>query len=148
MATLDNKLITDVKNDVKGAQENVIEDATLQGLKEIKDKFQYDDEYLSTLYKAEFKHFLTSKNFETINANEIVQLNNIKLNIIKKALEKNKEQAQNPNRVTRKIIYPACNIDQDIAKNGKVANLIKGVIDELMAIPDLVVMIIKNPIEF
>jgi hypothetical protein len=118
-------------------------------LKEIKDKFKYDDDYLSTLYRAEFKNFLSSKSFESGNvATEIVKLNNIKLNIIKQALEKNKESVQKPNWVTRNVIYPACNISPDISKNGKMGNLMKGVIDELMAIPDLVVQILKNPMEF
>lgn len=149
MSNLETRITTEVKNDVKGNAERIVEEQTLNSLKEIKDKLKYDNDYLSTLYKAEFKNFLKRKSFESKNIGpDIIKLNNIKLGIIKRGLEKNKENLQKPNWVTRKIIYPACNISPDISKNSQMGNIMKGVIDELMAIPDVLLMIVKDPLAF
>lgn len=142
-------LKTEIESDVRGSAEQMVEEHALNSLKEIKNKLKLDDEYITTLYKAEFKTYLKSKSFENWNlAPEIIKINNIKLEIIKKWLEKNKEQLSDPNRVTRRILYPIWNISTDISNNGPTKNIIKGIIDELMAIPDMAIMILKNPKEF
>lgn len=110
-------LKTEIESDVRGSAEQMVEEHALNSLKEIKNKLKLDDEYITTLYKAEFKTYLKSKSFENWNlAPEIIKINNIKLEIIKKWLEKNKEQLSDPNRVTRRILYPIWNISADISK--------------------------------
>lgn len=57
-------LKTEIESDVRGSAEQMVEEHALNSLKEIKNKLKLDDEYITTLYKAEFKTYLKSKSFE------------------------------------------------------------------------------------
>lgn len=138
-----------VEADVKGSQEAAVESQVKNALSEIKNKFKYTESYISTLYDSGFKAYLKSKTFNSPEnlGKEIIAINNIKQRLIKQWLEAKKDKENSPNLVT-KWIYWTLWISRDIHQNGKIKNLLKWVIDECMAIPDLAFYIIQHPIDF
>ena len=146
---LSNSLSQKIDSDVRGSQEKAIETQVKNSLSEIKNKFKYTESYISTLYDSSFKSYLKLKTFNSPDKlpKEITILNNMKLQLIKQWLEAKKAAEQSPNLVT-KWIYWICWISKDISKNNTTENFIKWVIDELMAIPDMLVQIVKDPIWF
>ena len=147
---ISDSLAKRVESDVKGSQEAAIEAAVKDALSDFKNKFKYQESYLSTLYDTGFQAYLKDRTFDSPEKlpKEITAINNIKLKLIKQWLEAKKSTEHSPNFVTRNVIYPICWISQDLSKNNKIRNIMKWVIDELMAIPDMVIQIFKNPAEF
>ncbi len=134
-----------IESDVRGSQEAAVEKQVKEALAELKNQFKYTDSYLSTLYDGNFKNYLKSKTFnssENLNY-EIAAINNIKYKLIKKWIDAKSWAEESPNEFT-KAIYWICWISQKINKNDEVRNLIKWVIDEIMAYPDMVIQILKD----
>lgn len=146
---ISDSLAKKVENDVKGSQEAAVEAQVKNALSEIKNKFKYTESYLSTLYDSGFKAFLKSKTFDRPEnlPKEIIAINNIKQRIIRQWLEAKKEKVESPNLVT-KAIYWICWISVDLNNNGKMKNIVKWIIDECMAIPDMLIQIMQHPIDF
>lgn len=147
---ISDSLAKRVESDVKGSQEAAVEAAVKDALSDLKNKFKYQESYLSTLYDTGFQAYLKDRTFNSPEklAKEITAINNIKLKLINQWLEAKKSAEHSPNFVTRNVIYPICWISQELSKNTKIGNVVKWVIDELMAIPDMVLQILKNPAEF
>ena len=146
---ISDSLAKKVEADVKGSQEAAVEAQVKNALSEIKNKFKYTESYLSTLYDSGFKTYLRSKTFERPEKlpKEIIAINNIKQRIIKQWLEAKKEKINSPN-LAKQSIYRTLWISRDINNNGKAKNIIKWVIDECMAIPDMLIHIVQHPIDF
>ena len=147
MWEISERLKNEVREDVIWKKEAEVEAKVISMLQEIKDQVMLEDEYVHDLYRKEFKAKLKEKEHTWI-WDTFKKLNNIKLWIIERELNKRKGEILEPNRVTKNVIYPVCGISMDINKNWKVLNVMKGVIDELMALPDMVAEIAKHPIDF
>ena len=145
------ELEVEVKSDVEGKEELKVEEEIIKSLKEIKEQVIWlEDEDVRVLYRDEFKAFLKGRKFNRYEKNDDnrKKLKNIKNGIIERELEKRKDEVLKPNRVTRNVIYPVCWISMNINKNWKIKNLVKWVIDELMALPDMILEIKKHPVDF
>lgn len=147
MWEISERLKSEVREDVVWKKEAEVEAKVIGYLQEIKDQVMLEDEYVHDLYRKEFKAKLKEKEHTWI-WDTFTKLNNIKLWIIERELNKRKWEILEPNWVTKNVIYPVCGISMDINKNWKVLNVVKGVIDELMALPDMVAEIAKHPIDF
>ena len=125
MWEISERLKNEVREDVIWKKEAEVEAKVISMLQEIKDQVMLEDEYVHDLYRKEFKAKLKEKEHTWI-WDTFKKLNNIKLWIIERELNKRKGEILEPNRVTKNVIYPVCGISMDINKNWKVSNVIKG----------------------
>jgi hypothetical protein len=58
-----------------------------------------------------------------------------------------KEKNEEPGHI-KSLLYWTCGIDTDITKNSSAKNITKGIIDEIMSIPEMLIEIVKSPIAF
>ncbi len=140
-----------IESDVRGSQEAAVEKQVKEALTELKNQFKYTDSYLSTLYDKNFSKYLKSKTFNSpkkLNY-EIVVINNIKQNLIKQwIVAKGLDVTEKSLDEIKKAIYWVCWISQKLSNNNEVGNLIKWVIDEIMAYPDMCIQILKDIFAF
>ena len=144
-----NKLI---ENDIKGAEEKHLENKAKDAIKKLQEKGKLSNEELKTIYTTNYKKLFSGeiKNVDILmkKTSELDQLTN---KLIAKYLkinhEKSKEWDSWTGKIARKTAYTIFNIDQDLTKNSKIGNIGKGIIDELLSIPEMFEQLVKHPID-
>ena len=144
-----NKLI---EKDIKGAEEKHLENKAKDAIKKLQEKGKLSNEELKTVYTTNYKKLFSGeiKNVDILmkKTSELDQLTN---KLIAKYLkinhEKSKEWDSWTGKIARKTAYTIFNIDQDLTKNSKIGNIGKGIIDELLSIPEMFEQLVKHPID-
>lgn len=144
-----NKLI---EKDIKGAEEKHLENKAKDAIKKLQEKGKLSNEELKTVYTTNYKKLFSGeiKNVDILmkKTSELDQLTN---KLIAKYLkinhEKSKEWDSWAGKIARKTAYTIFNIDQDLTKNSKIGNIGKGIIDELLSIPEMFEQLVKHPID-
>ena len=144
-----NKLI---ENDIKGAEEKHLENKAKEAIKKLQEKGKLSNEELKTIYTTNYKKLFSGeiKNVDILmkKTAELDQLTNkLITTYLKKNHEKTKEWDSLTGKIARKTAYTVFNIDQDLTKNSKIGNIGKGIIDELLSIPEMFEQLIKHPID-
>lgn len=144
-----NKLI---EKDIKGAEEKHLENKAKDAIKKLQEKGKLSNEELKTVYTTNYKKLFSGeiKNVDILmkKTSELDQLTN---KLIAKYLkinhEKSKEWDSWTGKIARKTAYTIFNINQDLTKNSKIGNIGKGIIDELLSIPEMFEQLVKHPID-
>lgn len=144
-----NKLI---ENDIKGAEEKHLENKAKDAIKKLQEKGKLSNEELKTVYTTNYKKLFSGeiKNVDILmkKTSELDQLTNkLIATYLKKNHEKTKEWDSWTGKIARKTAYTIFNIDQDLTKNSKIGNIGKGIIDELLSIPEMFEQLVKHPID-
>jgi len=141
---VDNQLKSQIREDITWSQQLSLENATIEALARLKQKAAISDEELKSIYETNFNK-LVSGNSDSKNLLEIwINLKSVENKLMVTYLSRAKENSEKPPSAVRKIIYSCCGIKNDLNQNSKSKNIAKWVIDELMAIPELLSQII-NP---
>ena len=144
-----NKLI---ENDIKGAEEKHLENKVKDAIKKLQEKGKLSNEELKTVYTTNYKKLFSGeiKNVDILmkKTSELDQLTNkLIATYLKKNREKTKEWDSWTGKIARKTAYTIFNIDQDLTKNSEIGNIGKGIIDELLSIPEMFEQLVKHPID-
>ncbi len=144
-----NKLI---EKDIKGAEEKHLENKAKDAIKKLQEKGKLSNEELKTVYTTNYKKLFSGeiKNVDILmkKTSELDQLTNkLIATYLKKNREKTKEWDSWTGKIARKTAYTIFNIDQDLTKNSKIGNIGKGIIDELLSIPEMFEQLVKHPID-
>ena len=144
-----NKLI---ENDIKGAEEKHLENKAKEAIKKLQEKGKLSNEELKNIYTTNYKKLFSGeiKNVDILmkKTSELDQLTNKLISTyLKKNHEKTKEWDSWTGKIAKKTAYTIFNIDQDLTKNSKIGNIGKGIIDELLSIPEMFEQLVKHPID-
>ena len=144
-----NKLI---ENDIKGAEEKHLENKAKEAIKKLQEKGKLSNEELKNVYTTNYKKLFSGeiKNVDILmkKTSELDQLTNkLIATYLKKNHEKTKEWDSWTGKIAKKTAYTIFNIDQDLTKNSKIGNIGKGIIDELLSIPEMFEQLVKHPID-
>lgn len=147
VVTLNRNLENELVNDIGWKFQQDLEKKAKESLLDLKKKGKFSDQELHQLYKTNFKQLLK------INVNDasvLVKKSSEIDNVTKKLLAinlKNGKESGVVNKI-KGIIYRPLGIDHDLKKNDKKRNIMKGVIDEVMGLPEMLESIIASPMEF
>lgn len=144
-----NHLNQHIEQDVRGKEEfeKNLEKKAKESIKKLKEKGKLSDQELKTVYTTNYKKLFSGeiKTLEVLTK-KISDLDQLTNKLIAKYLnEKINKKEENPRY--KKCVYLGLGIDSDISKNGKIKNVMKGVIDELFSIPEMFVELVKHPLD-
>ena len=142
------ELWLEIKNDIKWTFEKSLEKKAFEALNKLKKEGKMSQEEITKLYNTNFKKFLqVDVKTDDILVQKILQIDNVTKKLLALQLSKPKESEWLTSKA-KDLIYRTANIDKDIYKNSSWANIAKGVIDEILSIPEMLEQAIKHPIDF
>lgn len=142
-------LYKQIEADIKWREEfeQELEKKAKQCIEKLKQKGKLNEAELKTVYTTNYKKLFSWQiNSLPILTKKIWELDSVTNKLIATYLNK-KLNKTNENPKYKKAIYWACGIDTDLTKNSTVKNIAKGVIDEILAIPEMLAELIKHPID-
>lgn len=148
MSTL-NHLNQHIEQDIKGKEEfeKSLETKAKESIKKLKEKGKLSDQELTMVYATNYKKLFSgeikSLDILTKKISDLDQLTN---KLIAKYLNEKMNKQEKPYRL-KKCIYLWLGIDSNITKNGQIKNVMKGVIDELLSIPEMLVELARHPVD-
>lgn len=148
--TLDATLQAEVQQDITGSFEKDLEKKATEALNRLQARWKMTDAELKTLYSTNFKKLLQG-DVKTIDVlmqkgAKIDQVTN-KLFAIQLSKPKEVEWWFFINRAKNRC-FEQVGINQDVNKNSTTENIMKGVIDEIVALPEMMEQVISHPIDF
>ena len=140
-------LYKQIENDVIWNYESQLENKAKNSINKLKQKWKLSESELNKIYNTNYKKLLSwNINSVQILTNKISQLDSLTNKLIAKYLSKSLEKTKDP--WYKGWIYFVCWwIDSDIRNNGKIKNIAKWVIDEIISIPEMFAEVAKHPIE-
>lgn len=146
---MSEKLYQQIENDIRWTRdfEKELEKHTKESINKLKERGKLSDAELKTVYNTNYKKLFSWQiNSLPILTKKIWELNSLTDKLIATYLKKQLDK-KNETPIYKKAIYWACRIDTDLTKNSTVKNIAKGVIDEILAIPEMLAELIKHPID-
>jgi len=148
MTPIDANLSNQIEQDITWSLEQGLEDSTKTALENLQKKWSLSQEELTDLYEANFKNMVSwSIDDGSVLVEKVKNLTSVENKLLATYMAQAKEKNDEPHAVKR-ALYWTCSIDTDIQKNNTAQNIIKGVIDEILSIPEMLWEILKNPRQF
>ena len=148
MTPIDANITNKIEQDINWSMEIALEDTTKDLLKKLQEKWLLSNDELNAVYETNFKDIVSwSIDDGSELAEKITQLHSIQNKLLATYMANAKEKNEEPGHI-KSLLYWTCGIDTDITKNSSAKNITKGIIDEIMSIPEMLIEIVKSPIAF
>lgn len=140
------ELIKEIEADINGTFQKDLEKKTVASINRLEQQDKVSKDEVTKLYRTDFKKLFSGKIDSTdILVAKVEQVNKLTNKLLAVRLNSNKEE---PPYIIKRAIYGIMSIEADLKQNNVGQNLAKWVIDELLALPEMLLELVKHPIDF